>query len=465
MAKLSEIRGAFYPPRPNWDVIHRWVVEHVAEPDRWQTWTDLTDQWLDTLNQSLGGHYRVRKTSELILFAPTDFAHGDLLLKCATSGLFRIVRALGSVAKGSWHGPLAILLFENEDTYDSYISAYGRGGEPISSLGLCIRSSNVHIALRPHHVDELQRVLLHELTHACLAHLSLPSWLEEGISQMCEEEARPDWSRFTIDSSEAQELRSFWRRNGLSEFWWGEGFCAADELQAQSYHLAQVLFRNLISQYPKQLPDFLRQAQIDDAGDTAARKCLKISNAEIAEQFLGPGDWEPVPPDHERYSRRGFLYLTQNDFLKSIADFSEALKIKPHDTYARGCRGTAYMQIRKYALAVDDFEEVIRSNPNDADVHNNLAWVLATCPVDSVRNGRRAKIHARKACELTGFASWYCLGTMAAVCAELGDFDSARRWMTESKELAPEEELAGCEKRLQMYWKDEHYRDDPPADL
>jgi Zn-dependent protease len=75
--------------------------------------------------------------------------------------------------------------------------------------------------------------------------------------------------------------------------------------------------------------------------------------------------------------------------------------------------------------AINDYREALRLQPQLATAHNNLAWLLATCPIDALRNGAEAVNHATWACEATGWSQPNCLGTLAAACAEVGAFDKA----------------------------------------
>src|SRR5262249_39390449 len=77
---------------------------------------------------------------------------------------------------------------------------------------------------------------------------------------------------------------------------------------------------------------------------------------------------------------------------------------------------------------IDDYREAIRLQPKLVSAHNNLAWLLATCPVDALRNGQEAVEHATFACNATGWSTPNNMGTFAAACAEVGDFDEAVRW-------------------------------------
>jgi hypothetical protein len=56
---------------------------------------------------------------------------------------------------------------------------------------------------------------------------------------------------------------------------------------------------------------------------------------------------------------------------------------------------------------------------------SSLAWVLATCPRDELRNGKRAVELASKALRLTGDEEVIALDTLATGYAEVGDFPRA----------------------------------------
>jgi len=82
--------------------------------------------------------------------------------------------------------------------------------------------------------------------------------------------------------------------------------------------------------------------------------------------------------------------------------------------------------------AISDLNESIRLDSNGANSYNNLAWILATCPTDSVRNGKQAVQAATKACELTQWNNAHSLGTLAASYAETGDFDQAVKYQMQA---------------------------------
>ena len=79
------------------------------------------------------------------------------------------------------------------------------------------------------------------------------------------------------------------------------------------------------------------------------------------------------------------------------------------------------------AESIAYYEKAIAGNPDAVLPMNNLAWVLATHPEQSVRNGRRALELALTAAQKTGANDPVILRTLAAAYAETGDFSEARR--------------------------------------
>jgi Zn-dependent protease/Tfp pilus assembly protein PilF len=91
-------------------------------------------------------------------------------------------------------------------------------------------------------------------------------------------------------------------------------------------------------------------------------------------------------------------------------------------------RGLVEGRRGNWQMAIEDYRQAIQLQPKLPTAQNNLAWLLATCPVDGLRNGEEAVELATAACNATGWSKPSCLGTLAAACAEVGDFDQAIHW-------------------------------------
>ena len=85
--------------------------------------------------------------------------------------------------------------------------------------------------------------------------------------------------------------------------------------------------------------------------------------------------------------------------------------------------------------------------------------MLATCPADGVRDGSRAVELARRACELTQWKDPAMLDTLAAACAESGQFDRASEWERKAISLAGEKQTKEYRERLDLYGNRKPHRD------
>ncbi len=201
---------------------------------------------------------------------------------------------------------------------------------------------------------------------------------------------------------------------------------------------------------------------------------------------LTPWDWQP-------WYRRGLAHAARKQHEQAIADFSEALRVAPEQTQVYLQRALAYTQLGQVDRAINDYTEQIRLtpkspvaynfrarlhvrqgnyvaavadhqqasklDPGNANTHNDLAWIWATCPDASVRDGGRAVESARKACELTDWKQAHCLDALAAAHAESGRFDEAVQWAERAVELARDGEKPAYRARLDLYRQGQAWRE------
>lgn len=158
-----------------------------------------------------------------------------------------------------------------------------------------------------------------------------------------------------------------------------------------------------------------------------------------------------APGGEVGYALRARVRQRQERSDDALADLTEYLKRRSDDVQVLLSRAMLHRQRGAPAAALDDLKAAHRIAPNEWFVCNNLAWALATCSDDRLRDGARALELARKACAATGWQHAYCLGTLGAACAETGAFDEAIRWQQRALDLYPEEEKPAGLARLELY--------------
>jgi tetratricopeptide (TPR) repeat protein len=164
----------------------------------------------------------------------------------------------------------------------------------------------------------------------------------------------------------------------------------------------------------------------------------------------------------DAYFNRGNALKAKKEYDWAINDYSQAIRLDPSSADAYFNRANAHRARKAYAEAVRDFREVIRLDPKDSDAFSSLAWVLATCPEDRVRDGKRAIEYAAKACDLSSWKESYFLATLAAAYAETGDFEEAIRWQKKALQSPEYEKDEGdsARQRIRLFESRKSYRED-----
>ena len=167
-----------------------------------------------------------------------------------------------------------------------------------------------------------------------------------------------------------------------------------------------------------------------------------------------------APQSPDGYINRGGSYAQIGQLDKAIADFSQAIRIDPRSTHAYLNRAMVSVRKHDYRLGIADYEKANQLSPRDSATLNSIAWWKATCPIDSLRNGKEAVAAALEACRLTSFKRPNEVDTLAAAYAEAGDFHHAIEYTTKALGMNPDpKNRKEFEKHLVLFRNRKPYRD------
>ncbi len=142
------------------------------------------------------------------------------------------------------------------------------------------------------------------------------------------------------------------------------------------------------------------------------------------------------PESAANHNNLGAALLRTNRASEAALHFEKALKINPEFADARfNLASVFYLRGRTYD-AVGQWREGLRSEPDRLSVLTKMAWVLATSPKISVRDGAEAVALAQRAVRLSGARDPEVLDTLAAAYAETGHFAEAIETVQQALDLA-----------------------------
>jgi Flp pilus assembly protein TadD len=133
------------------------------------------------------------------------------------------------------------------------------------------------------------------------------------------------------------------------------------------------------------------------------------------------------------------VVLTPKQLDAGILYWSGLVDAQPNDVNAHNNLGVLLVQKHQARAAIAQWEQSLLLNPGDGNAKSNLAWVLATAPDDSLRDGNRAVALAESALQLAGGISPILHRTLAAAYAETGRFDEAIETARQGQALAERE--------------------------
>jgi serine/threonine-protein kinase len=199
------------------------------------------------------------------------------------------------------------------------------------------------------------------------------------------------------------------------------------------------------------------------------------SNATVlshrAAELLSKGDYAGARPFFDAavkadpgsyllFYNRAIYFRAVHQWDLALKDLNTCLHLKPTHLDAYVMRGAINDRLGNYKDALADYNGLIKLG-RSSWMLDCRASLLATCPDASIRNGPAAVVDATAACRSDSWDYPQFIDTLAAACAETGDFDSAIRF--QEKAIARARKLkwdvAGMEKRLVLYQQHQTYRE------
>lgn len=181
---------------------------------------------------------------------------------------------------------------------------------------------------------------------------------------------------------------------------------------------------------------------------------------------------ERNPEDVKRHLFLANLYTVDKRPRKAIEVYTEWISDNPKDADVIRQRGDTLLSVGDHVAAVKDYETVVQTLGNIEEIdatesqksaaagaYNNLSWVLATSPMDEVRDGKRALEYGEKAARLSDYKAPHILSTLAAAYAESGDLDKAVEWSGKAVEIGAQNDHEQLE---QLKEELEHYKQGKP---
>ncbi len=127
-------------------------------------------------------------------------------------------------------------------------------------------------------------------------------------------------------------------------------------------------------------------------------------------------------PAHENLAK---ALLQKGRVAEALFHYRKLLELQPDNMEVHNIVGTVLVQQGHVREGAEEWQKVLSIDPDNGNAMSNLAWVFATSPDPSIRNGPKAVQLAERAISLSGGRIPILFRTLAAAYAESGRFSEA----------------------------------------
>ena len=171
------------------------------------------------------------------------------------------------------------------------------------------------------------------------------------------------------------------------------------------------------------------------------------------------GYWQQAadldPTSSEAWANLANVLQVIGDKEKALELFTKAVELDPKNSTAWLSEARLLILDHDFSTAAERLEAALAEHPDHAGLNDTLARLLATCPINEIRDGSRAMVLARKAYALE--SSIAHADTFGMALAEVGNFEEAIRWqrsvINEAARRNDQKALPGLVANLRRYEK------------
>jgi protein O-mannosyl-transferase len=225
---------------------------------------------------------------------------------------------------------------------------------------------------------------------------------------------------------------SYWRN---SETLWTRALAVTQNSDVAHTNLGMFLAER--GQLDEALPHLQAALEIRSAGvQPHYRLSLSLIHCDLGYVLAKKGELDDAiahlrkaiefQPDYaDAHYNLGTAFFQTGRIDEAIAEYRRTLSIRPNDWGAHTSLGNALAQKGLFREAATQYQAALDIAPHSILPLNNLAWLRATCPDSSLRDGAKAVELAEQADQLSDGKNPIFTRTLAAAYAENGRFNDA----------------------------------------